>query len=770
MMSRLVFRIILGALALQVGNLQAHASPCPGQACFELVADASTTSARNWDESGEYINKVYSAHYLTFNARRFQLHGYSFAQPIWKLKATLDRNTLAEGSNFISLNFTGVYLIGVTASLRYWGPNASSSLHVCSNQFTNSTVNNVSCSMNLSLNELDPAAVAEINALKQEAQGHRDRIKLPNQTELDARARETAYENERNEIQTKLDLLNQELQNLNFADFDTLSPEAMAQLISEDLTIRDLYHQLKATVDQVKATIQAEVQSNRNKVQQASGSLHAQFGNLEGPQVHFHFDPPADGVGAGAGRAAGRADHEGIPAFHPDISHAGQAPAGHQAAGLGYFESVTQQAITRLDAALRDGDRGLFFSIFKAWQSQHDQTFHALQQGRATGATLDRMRQAQHRILDFVGNRIDLYGFFREVRIPDSAKQIAGEKLKQWDEGLSRDLLEELNGWQSDLNPAQQKVLESIDLLGRLLDRMADPRMHDLAGDPQREEAKELTKTIVKISVESLIRSAHAASGSSAEDQAEALEILEEVNAGLQLAVQLADIALGMIPGVGAVKDFYEAITGKNLLTGEALSFNERVFSTLSGTLSLFTLGSSNFLKGPLKIFGKVAKKGLPVARTAQRAHQVEEVTREVKRIADSARNAGLQSGEKTTKFFGNLRDFIKDEAGSLDLGKAAEFMKSQAGKILAESPFNLRKTHQLTKGKAKFAALKQQIAQDGQIREAIKYVEYNGEKYIVDGHHRVRAAMELGIKEVPVEKVNLPYKGYETINDLLNW
>lgn len=47
------------------------------------------------------------------------------------------------------------------------------------------------------------------------------------------------------------------------------------------------------------------------------------------------------------------------------------------------------------------------------------------------------------------------------------------------------------------------------------------------------------------------------------------------------------------------------------------------------------------------------------------------------------------------------------------------------------------------------------------------RYVEVNGQKYVVDGHHRLRAAKDLGMKEVPVEKVELPYKGYKTIEDL---
>ena len=58
-------------------------------------------------------------------------------------------------------------------------------------------------------------------------------------------------------------------------------------------------------------------------------------------------------------------------------------------------------------------------------------------------------------------------------------------------------------------------------------------------------------------------------------------------------------------------------------------------------------------------------------------------------------------------------------------------------------------------------------VQKDGTIREPIKYVEYNGKKYVVDGHHRLIAAKKLGMKNIPAEKVNLPYGGYKTIDDL---
>ena len=60
--------------------------------------------------------------------------------------------------------------------------------------------------------------------------------------------------------------------------------------------------------------------------------------------------------------------------------------------------------------------------------------------------------------------------------------------------------------------------------------------------------------------------------------------------------------------------------------------------------------------------------------------------------------------------------------------------------------------------------ALMDDIKMNG-IQEPIKYVEYNGQMYVVDGHHRLLA---VGLTEVPIEKVDLPYAGYNTIDDLL--
>ncbi len=104
-----------------------------------------------------------------------------------------------------------------------------------------------------------------------------------------------------------------------------------------------------------------------------------------------------------------------------------------------------------------------------------------------------------------------------------------------------------------------------------------------------------------------------------------------------------------------------------------------------------------------------------------------------------------------------NAGDAVKTGDNVGDAGKAA---------IEHVSPYKLEPTHGLTLSRAEYAALKEQIRNEG-IQESIKIVESNGKRYIVDGHHRLQIAKELGMESVPIEKVKLPYKGYQTVEDL---
>ena len=91
----------------------------------------------------------------------------------------------------------------------------------------------------------------------------------------------------------------------------------------------------------------------------------------------------------------------------------------------------------------------------------------------------------------------------------------------------------------------------------------------------------------------------------------------------------------------------------------------------------------------------------------------------------------------------------------------------NDAAKLVEKiSPYKIEPTHSLTLSKNKYAELVDDIKKNG-IIESIKYVEHNGTNYVVDGHHRLQVAKDLNLKDVPVEKVSLPYKGYKDVSDL---
>ena len=129
--------------------------------------------------------------------------------------------------------------------------------------------------------------------------------------------------------------------------------------------------------------------------------------------------------------------------------------------------------------------------------------------------------------------------------------------------------------------------------------------------------------------------------------------------------------------------------------------------------------------------------------------------------IGDTTKTSrlGAKILNKADKAIDTGKAAIKNSDEIIDAAKAAR-------KIEKVSPYALVTTHAPTLSKKQYAELVSDISENG-LKESIKYVQYNGQKYVVDGHHRLKAAKQLDITNVPIERVTLPYKGYNFIDDL---
>ena len=204
---------------------------------------------------------------------------------------------------------------------------------------------------------------------------------------------------------------------------------------------------------------------------------------------------------------------------------------------------------------------------------------------------------------------------------------------------------------------------------------------------------------------------------------------------------------LDFIPVIGGVKAFFEGLTGITM-TGELLTEEQKNLSMVMGVLSvaldLWTLGTLTATMTVTKalISSTVRSIGFGYAG---------------KFVVEKLMNMG----------FTPLQAFVINLFGTIVLvGMMKRIVKNVSGPKTA-SPYDLEPTHGLPDSKNEFNKFVNQVKENG-ITETVKYVEHDGVKYIVDGHHRIRAAKILGITDVPIEQVQLPYKGYNTVLDLI--
>ena len=106
----------------------------------------------------------------------------------------------------------------------------------------------------------------------------------------------------------------------------------------------------------------------------------------------------------------------------------------------------------------------------------------------------------------------------------------------------------------------------------------------------------------------------------------------------------LASSALDFVPVVGNIKSLGEAVTGKDIVTGEKLSAVERTLSLLGA------ISGGNYLKN-----GKYLKNGQKFIKAAQRAQKLGKIKNAVKFA-----NAGARAMGKANKIQNTFKNVLK--------------------------------------------------------------------------------------------------------------
>ena len=115
----------------------------------------------------------------------------------------------------------------------------------------------------------------------------------------------------------------------------------------------------------------------------------------------------------------------------------------------------------------------------------------------------------------------------------------------------------------------------------------------------------------------------------------------------LKSAKDVASAALDFVPVVGNIKVFGEAISWKDIITGEKLSKGERIISLLGA------IPGGNYLKN-----SKHLKNGKKFFKAAQRAKKAGKIKNAVKFAKAGAR--AMDKSEKVSKVFKKVNDFFK--------------------------------------------------------------------------------------------------------------
>lgn len=596
--------------------------PCGAQeACFELFYRTqgnclSGPSAAKSTIGSKHYDVQTNNDLVPLFLRAYSSNDASFSGPF------NPTTVFQEGANRISFNFGSACANGdVFLSLQLHPKGQNSAKTLCQ-QTIKQGENHIACAtLTLDLKEIDLDLYQAIESLKAELAGF-PKIIRDEQGEIDT------IQKKIEEAQDKLTLLNSELLAILGQDFNSININSLVNALQEDPSLRELFADLTKTVEQIKMEIEQEIETQKASLDIALKGLQKSFRDTNEGMLQYDFDA-TDFVTVQ------------IPC------NEGLDPKEVYSTGHDPYEELSEHILRDLESSLKLGNRADFVAGILKWTKTQSQIQSILKNKNAPLRQMHQFSQVQKKITELTKAQLDGYGFFKDTKIHDRTKRVIVKEIHSISSSLSRDLVDELNQWVTLLSPQQQKVLDEIDEYKSLIEK-ADRAIP--TSDPSK-AAKQLALISIESGLEAILEGAQAAFEPGNDQWVDNLNTQSQQSRAA--AAVLLDLALGATPGVSIGKDVFEAITGRNLVTGLDLSSLERTLAVVG----VISLGTANLPKLAFKVLKTIS------AQAIKRGVRVVSATAQVsfkgaKQVVDSAASLA-----HTTPELGRKLDYVLGKA-----------------------------------------------------------------------------------------------------------
>jgi predicted transcriptional regulator len=395
---------------------------------------------------------------------------------------------------------------------------------------------------------------------------------------------------------------------INLEDFDEITEEQLERLGERRQEVEVPLKELQTKVEVIRQNIEGQIEVSSKELDDMAQKVKKEFQDSE--------------------EAIKDIDIMGDINIDPIIVN--PKPSGDFNPEENEYDNFADIVIDRLKEAIALEDNNEMDKIILSWIKGQEETEKLLKNGHASVLELKAFEEARQKVLKYLKEAKDSFGFKLNTKIPLSTRRTIGVNLKKRNKNIAENLVDELNSWDNKLTENQATSLVLIDKIGEEYERYDNY----LPKNKQQEEVKKLGLIALDESlnkVEDVVKS---------HDDDTFAEKAEETSIYYSIAKELGMFLVDLTP-VGTAKDGYEALFGSTI-DGEKLSTGAR---TIAGVA--FAIGAIPVIGGVLK---KLFKGAVGVIKFIPRFFKV----------IKSLTKAGAQKGIKLLPYSDEMALFLE--------------------------------------------------------------------------------------------------------------